>query len=80
MCLLFNPGPELPVVSFFGRILLPPAHHRGFWHGGTDVIVYPAFILPAILLRHLIDCGINAKTTAHIDEKTHANRLAKRIK
>ena len=70
MCLLLSPGPELPVVSFFGRILLLPAHHRGFWHGGTDVIVYAAFILPAILLRHLIDYGINEKTAAQINEKT----------
>ena len=47
---------------------------------GTDAIVFAAFILPAILLRHLIDCGINAKTAAQINEKTHANRLEKRIK
>ena len=119
MCLLFNPGSELPVVSFFGRILvfalialassavywsreelsqeawwvrtvihifllegilLPLAHHWGFWQGGTDVIVYAAFILLAILLWHLIDYGINAKTAAQINEKIRENRLEKRIK
>ena len=119
MCLLFNPTSQLPVVSYFGRILvftllsllslivyysrdeltpkswwwrtvlhallleamlLPLAHHWGFWHGGSDVIVYAAFILLAILLWHLIDYGINAKTAAQINEKIRENRLEKRIK
>ena len=117
MCLLFNPGAELPVVSFFGKImvfsliglgstivyrseedltqkawwmrtvihtlllegiLLPLAHHWGFWHGGSDVIVYAAFILLAILLWHLIDYGISARTAAQINEKIRENRLEKR--
>ena len=117
MCLLFNPGAELPVVSFFGKImvfaliglgsaavyrseeeltqkawwirtvihilllegiLLPLAHHWGFWHGGTDVIVYAVFILLAILLWHLVDYGISARTAAQINEKIRENRLEKR--
>ncbi len=117
MCLLFNPGAELPVVSFFGKImvfsliglgsaivyrseddltqkawwmrtvihtlllegiLLPLAHHWGFWHGGSDVIVYAAFILLAILLWHLIDYGISAQTAAQINEKIREHRLEKR--
>lgn len=117
MCLLFNPGAELPVVSFFGKImvfsliglgstiayrseedltqkawwmrtvihtlllegiLLPLAHHWGFWHGGSDVIVYAAFILLAILLWHLIDYGISARTAAQINEKIREHRLEKR--
>lgn len=47
---------------------------------GTDAIVYAAFILLAILLWHLIDYGINAKTAAQINEKIRENRLEKRIK
>ena len=117
MCLLFNPGAELPVVSFFGKImvfsliglgstivyrseedltqkawwvrtvihtlllegiLLPLAHHWGFWHGGSDVIVYAAFILLAVLLWHLIDYGISARTAAQINEKIREHRLEKR--
>ena len=117
MCLLFNPGAELPVVSFFGKImifalvglgsaavyrskeeltqkawwirtvihilllegiLLPLAHHWGFWHGGSDVIVYAAFILLAIFLWHLVDYGISARTAAQINEKIRENRLEKR--
>ena len=117
MCLLFNPGAELPVVSFFGKImvfsliglgstivyrseddltqkawwmrtvihtlllegiLLPLAHHWGFWHEGSDVIVYAVFILLAILLWHLIDYGISARTAAQINEKIREHRLEKR--
>ena len=117
MCLLFNPGAELPVVSFFGKIMvfsliglgstivyrseedltqkawwmrtvihtlllegiqLPLAHHWGFWHEGSDVIVYAVFILLAILLWHLIDYGISARTAAQINEKIREHRLEKR--
>ena len=117
MCLLFNPSSELPVVSFFGRImvftliallslavyyskdeltvkawwvrtvlhlllleavLLPLAHSWGFWHGGTDILVYAAFILLAKALWHLVDYGLNAKTAAQINERIRKNRLEKR--
>ena len=63
-----NPGSELPVVSFLEEFCCR-RHITGASGMGTDAIVYAAFILPAILLRHLIDCGINEKTAAQINEK-----------
>ncbi len=117
MCLLFNPASELPVVTFFGRImvftliallslavyytkeeltvkawwvrtvlqlllleavLLPLAHHWGFWQGGPDILIYAGFILLAKVLWHLVDFSINAKTAAQINEKIRKNRLERR--
>ncbi len=117
MCLLFNPASELPVVPFFGRIMVftliallslavyyskeeltvkawrvrtvlhlllleavlpPPAHSRDFWQGGTDVLIYAGFILPGKALWHLVDCGLNAKTAAQINERIRKNRPEKR--
>ena len=117
MCLLFNPDSELPVVTFFGRImvftliallslavyytkeeltvkawwvrtvlqlllleavLLPLAHHWGFWQGGPDILIYAGFILLAKVLWHLVDFSINAKTAAQINEKIRKNRLERR--
>ena len=117
MCLLFNPASELPVVTFFGRImvftliallslavyytkeeltvkawwvrtvlqlllleavLLPLAHHWGFWQGGPDILIYAGFILLAKVLWHLVDYSLNAKTAAQINEKIRKNRLEKR--
>ena len=114
MCLLFNPAAELPVVAFFGRImvfaliallslavyhakeelsarawwvrtvlhllvleavLLPLAHHWGFWQGGTDILVYAGFILLAKVLWHLADYSLNVRTAAQINEKIRKNRL-----
>ena len=117
MCLLFNPASELPVVTFFGRImvftliallslavyytkeeltvkawwvrtvlqlllleavLLPLAHHWGFWQGGPDILIYAGFILLAKVLWHLVDFSINAKTAAQINKKKKKNRLERR--
>ena len=117
MCLLFNPGAELPVVSFFGKImifalvglgsaavyrskeeltqkawwirtvvhilllegiLLPLAHHWGFWHSGPDIFIYAVFILLALALWHLVDYGISARTAAQINQRIRENRLEKR--
>ena len=118
MCLLFNPASELPVVTFFGRImvftllgllslvvyyskeeltvkawwvrtvlhlllleavLLPLAHHWGFWHSGPDIVIYAGFILLAKALWLLVDYGISIKTAAQINERIRRNRLEKRI-
>ena len=118
MCLLFNPTSELPVVTFFGRImvftligllslvvyyskeeltvkawwvrtvlhlllleavLLPLAHHWGFWHSGPDIVIYAGFILLAKALWLLVDYGISIKTAAQINERVRRNRLEKRI-
>ena len=118
MCLLFNPASELPVVTFFGRImvftligllslvvyyskeeltvkawwvrtvlhlllleavLLPLAHHWGFWHSGPDIVIYAGFILLAKALWLLVDYGISIKTAAQINERIRKNRLEKRI-
>ena len=117
MCLLFNPASKLPVVSFFGRImvftliallslavyyskeeltakawwvrtvlhlllleaiLLPLAHAWGFWRSGTDILVYANFILLAVVLWHLVDFSLNAKTAAQINERIRKNRLEKK--
>ncbi len=117
MCLLFNPAAELPVVAFFGRImvftliallslaayyskedltvkawwvrtvlhlllleavLLPLAHHWGFWHSGPDIFIYAGFILLAKVLWHLVDYGLSAKTAAQINERIRKNRLENR--
>ena len=119
MCLLFNPSSELPVVPFFGRImvftligllslvvyaskeelttgawwvrtllhlivleavLLPLAHHWGFWYGGTDIVVYAGFIALAKVMWHLVDYSLNAKTAAQINERIRKNRLEQRTR
>ena len=116
MCLLFNPESELPVVSFFGRImvftllallslvvyysrdelsmkawwlrtvlhvflleavLLPLAHRWGFWHSGTDIFVYAAFIFLAKVVWLLIDYGISARTAAQINDRIRQQRLGR---
>ena len=62
----------------FEAVLLPLAHFWGFWHGGTDILVYAGFILLAKALWHLVDYGLNAKTAAQINERIRKNRLEKR--
>lgn len=117
MCLFFNPTSELPVVSFFGRIilftilamatlvvyyskeeltkgqwwmrtilhtlvlevvLLPLAHHWGFWYNTLDGIIYASFILAGKILWHLIDFGISARTAAQINEKIRKRKMEQR--
>ena len=117
MCLFFNPSSELPVVPFFGRImvftliallslaaycskeeltvkawwvrtvlhlllleavLLPLAHHWGFWHSGPDIWIYALFILLAKVLWHLVDYSLHVKTAAQINERIRKNRLERR--
>ena len=119
MCLLFNPASELPVVTFFGRImvftliallsltvyyskeeltskawwvrtvlhlllleavLLPLAHHWGFWHSGPDILIYAGFVLLAKVLWHLVDYSLNAKTAAQINERIREMRLEQRTR
>jgi len=119
MCLLFNPASELPVVTYFGRImvftliallslsvyyskeeltvkawwvrtvlhlllleavLLPLAHHWGFWQSGSDILIYAGFILLAEALWHLADYGLSAKTAAQINERIRKNRLDQRTR
>ncbi len=59
-------------------VLLPLAHHWGFWQGGPDILIYAGFILLAKVLWHLVDFSINAKTAAQINEKIRKNRLERR--
>ena len=59
-------------------VLLPLAHHWGFWKSGPDAWIYAGFILLAKVLLHLVEYGINAKTAAQINEKIRKNRLEKR--
>lgn len=60
-------------------VLLPLAHSWGFWHSGSDVVIYAGFILLAKVIWHLVDYGINAKTASQINEKIRKNRLNKRM-
>lgn len=61
-------------------VLLPLAHHWGFWHSGPDIAIYAGFILLAKVLWHLVDYSLNAKTAAQINERIRRNRLDQRIR
>lgn len=50
-------------------VLLPLAHHWGFWYGPQDAIIYAGFILAAKILWHLIDFGQSARTATQINEQ-----------
>ena len=50
-------------------VLLPFAHHWGFWYGPLDAIIYAGFILAAKLLWHLIDFGQSARTATQINKQ-----------
>ena len=50
-------------------VLLPFAHHWGFWYGPLDAIIYAGFILAAKILWHLIDFGQSIQTAAQINEQ-----------
>ena len=115
--LSINPSSVLPVVPYFGRImvfalialaltaacyskeelsgkawwgrtvlhlllleavLLPLAHHWGFWSGGRDIVIYAGFILLAKVVWHLADYGLDAKTAEQINETIRKNRLENR--
>ncbi len=81
-------GEELTVKAWWVRtvlhlllleaVLLPLAHSWGFWHSGTDILVYAGFILLAKALWHLVDYSLNAKTAAQINERIRKNRLEKK--
>ena len=50
-------------------VLLPFAHHWGFWYGPLDAIIYAGFILAAKVLWHLIDFGQSARTATQINKQ-----------
>ena len=50
-------------------VLLPLAHHWGFWYGPLDAIIYAGFILAAKILWHLIDFGQSIRTARQINEQ-----------
>ena len=50
-------------------VLLPFAHHWGFWYGPLDAIIYAGFILAAKGLWHLIDFGQSIRTATQINKQ-----------
>ena len=50
-------------------VLLPFAHHWGFWYGPLDAIIYAGFILAAKILWHLIDFSQSARTATQINKQ-----------
>ncbi len=50
-------------------VLLPFAHHWGFWYGPLDAIIYAGFILAAKDLWHLIDFGQSVRTAMQINKQ-----------
>ncbi len=50
-------------------VLLPFAHHWGFWYGPLDGVIYAGFILAAKILWHLIDFGLSIRTAMQINEQ-----------
>ena len=50
-------------------VLLPFAHHWGFWYGPLDAIIYAGFILAAKILWHLIDFGQSVRTATQINKQ-----------
>jgi hypothetical protein len=50
-------------------VLLPLAHHWGFWYGRTDAIIYAAFILAAKIVWHLVDFGQCIRNAVEVNEK-----------
>ena len=50
-------------------VLLPLAHHWGFWYGPLDAIIYAGFILAAKVLWHLVDFGQSVRTATQINEQ-----------
>ena len=50
-------------------VLLPFAHHWGFWYGSLDAIIYAGFILAAKVLWHLIDFGQSVRTATQINKQ-----------
>ena len=50
-------------------VLLPFAHHWGFWYGPLDAIIYAGFILAAKVLWHLVDFGQSVRTATQINKQ-----------
>ena len=50
-------------------VLLPIAHHWGFWYGRKDAIIYAAFILAAKIVWHLVDFEQCIRNAAEVNEK-----------
>ena len=89
MCLLFNPTSELPVVTFFGRIMvftLIALLSLAVYYSKDELTVKAWWVRTALhlllllakALWHLVDYGLNAKTAAQINERIRKNRLEKR--
>lgn len=56
-------------------ILLPLAHHWGFWYGPLDAVIYASFILAAKILWHLIDFGQSIRTATEVNDQLRKRRM-----
>lgn len=50
-------------------VLLPLAHHWGFWYNTLDGLIYGTFILAAKVMWHLIDFGQSFYMAAALNEQ-----------
>ena len=58
-------------------VLLPLAHHWGFWYGHTDALIYASFILAAKIVWHLVDFGKSIRSAAEVNEQLQKRRQGK---
>lgn len=56
-------------------ILLPLAHHWGFWYGPMDALIYGVFILAAKILWHLVDFGQSIQTATEVNDRLRERRM-----
>ena len=55
-------------------VLLPLAHHWGFWYGRLDAVIYAGFILAAKVVWHLIDFGWRVRTASELNRQLTRRR------
>lgn len=55
-------------------VLLPLAHHWGFWYGRLDAVIYAGFILAAKVVWHLIDFGWSVRTASELNRQLTRRR------
>ena len=55
-------------------LLLPLAHHWGFWVGRKDGLIYSAFILSAKVIWHLADYGRSIRAAEEVNEELMKRR------
>ena len=77
--LIYASGEELSNRAWWARtllhaillevVLLPLAHHWGFWYNTLDGLIYGTFILAAKVMWHLIDFGQSFYMAAALNDQ-----------